>query len=367
MRGTERHKCKRAQNMPDEPSLQEVVANKTGIEPDQYYDTLRTKLKKDTQLQHCLTERFPFRILAKYWTFPNFYHKTLVNDLRMTSSWFLNRFGAIYPVPEIPSPGMDDADDSEPMIKQIFDEFPFFKFGGVPFVCSHDYLWNNRPGQNSRNKDVFEIRYGIKLSDVYISLYELQSVASFNSLFSMIDDFFVTGNYDDTVLTIFDNDLPYGAKDSSTKHECHFKPIFCIDQGVPVRYIKTVSDNNNVLFSRQYESEQRHKYTEQRKFVLTKLGEFYKTSNPNDYSVAGYPTDIDFIVKTGLHEFTFLSYDRFSKQGNFLITNIRYDNNTDNLQYTMKKCTFIQMPGQINAIQRARAMHFNKMYGPKNR
>lgn len=353
--------------MTDKPSLQEVIANKTGIEPDQYYETLHTKLNKAIQLQHCLTERFPFRQLAKYWTFPNFYHKTLVNDLRMISSWFLNRFGTIYPVPAIPSPDIDDANDSEPKLKQIFDEFPFFKFGGVPFVCTHDYLWNNRPGQNSRNKDVFEIRYGIKLSDVYISLYELQSVASFNSIFSMIDDFIVTGNDDNSVLTIIDNDLPYGATNSVEKYECHFKPIFCLDQGIPVKYIKTVNDNNEMLHSRRYYADKRHQYAEQRTQVLKKLGEFYKTNNPNDYSVVGYPTDIDFIVKTGHHEFTFLGYDRFSNNGNFLITNVSYATNTDKLKYTIKKCNFSQMPEQINAIQRARAIHFNKMYTPKNR
>ena len=75
------------------------------------------------------------------------------------------------------------------LLAQIFDNFLFFKFGGVPFVCTHDYLWNTRPGTNGHAKDMFEINYGIKLSDVYISLDELQSVASFNSLFSMIDDF----------------------------------------------------------------------------------------------------------------------------------------------------------------------------------
>ena len=353
--------------MPDEPSFEEVVANKTGVEPDQYYETLQAKLNKDTPLQHYLIKHFKFSKLAKYWDLPRFYHKILVNDLQLTSSHFLNRLGAVYPVPEIPRADIADTDNSEPKLKQIFDEFPFFKFGGIPFVCSHDYLWGNRPGLNGQDKDIFEIRYGIKLSDVYISLYELQSVASFNSLFATIDDFIVTGNHDDTVLTIIDNDLPYGAKGSVEKHECHFKPIFCIDQGVPVKYIKTVNDNDKIPRSRQYESARRHEYAVQRKQTLKKLGEFYKNNNPNDYSITGYPTDIDFIVKTGLHEFTFLGYDRFSKQGNFFITNIRYDNNVDNLQYTIKKCNFIQLPGQINAIQRARAMHFNKMYGPKGR
>ena len=353
--------------MPDKPSLQEVVANKTGIEPDQYDKTLSASLKKYLALDSCLGKYFPFRLLAKYWTFPNFYHKTLVNDLRLESSWFLNRFGSIYPMPAIPSPDMDDADDSEPKLKQIFDEFPFFKFGGVPFVCSHDYLWNNHPGQNSRDKDVFEIRYGIKLSDVYISLYELQSVASFNSIFSMIDDFIITGNDDNTVLTIIDNDLPYGATDSVEKYECHFKPIFCLDQGVPVKYIKTVNDDDKILHNRWYEADRRHQYAEQRTQVLKKLGEFYKINNPNDYSVVGYPIDIDFVVKTGQHEFTFLGYDRFSNNGNFLITNVRCAANTGELKYTIKKCNFTQMPEQINAIQRARAIHFNKMYTPKNR
>ncbi len=354
--------------MPDEPSFEEVVANKTGVEPGQFCDceTTQTKLNKDTLLQHYLIEHFKFSKLAKYWEFPHFYHKTLVNDLQLTSSLFLNRLRTVYPVSKIPSADIDGTDETTPKIARIFDEFPFFKFGGVPFVCTHDYIWNTRSGTNGHAKDMFEINYGIKLSDVYISLNELQSAASFNSLFSMIDDFFVTGNHDDTVLTIIDNDLPYGTKDSVTKHECHFKPIFCIDQGVPVKYIKTVS-SDKIFFPSWYESEQRHKYAEQRKSVLKKLGEFYKTNNPNDYSVVGYPTDVDFIIKTGLHEFTFLGYDKFSKQDCFYITNVRYDNNTDNLKYTIKKCNFIQMPGQINAIQRARAMHFNKMYGPKNR
>ena len=67
-----------------------------------------------------------------------------------------------------------------------------------------------------------------------------------------------------------------------------------------------------------------------------------------------------------MHEFTFLGYDRSSKQGNFLITNVRYDN-TGNIHYVIKKCNFMQMPQQINSILCARAMHFNKMYGSKNR
>lgn len=353
--------------MSDKSLSKEVIANKTGIEPNQYLEAISTKLEKDSSLNHYLIKNFKFSKLAKYWELPNCYHKTLVNDLQLNSSLFLNKLGNIYPIPKIPQADIDDPDNSDPKLKQIFDEFPFFKFGGVPFVCSHDYLWGNRPGLNGHDKDIFEIRYGIKLSDVYISLYELQSVASFNSLFSIIDDFIITGNHDDTVLTIIDNDLPYGANNSAEKHECHFKPLFCLDRGVPVKYIKTVNDNDKTLNSKQYESEQRHKYAEQRKNTLKKLGEFYKNNNPKDDKIVGYPTDIDFIVKTGLHEFTFLSYDRFSKQCNFLITNVHCDNNGDNLKYVIKKCNFRQLSQVINNIQRARSTHFNKMYSPKNR
>ncbi len=347
--------------MSDKPSLEEVIANNTNIEPEHYSTKIQRK-KFEFDLDGYLIQHFKFSTLARYLEPLHFDYKTLVNNLQPISSFFLNRFGTVYPVPEIPSADVDDPGNSDPKIKQIFDEFPFFKFGGVPFVCSHDYLWQTRSGQNGQDKDIFEIRYGIKLSDVYISLNELQSVAAFNSIFSIIDDFVVTGNYNNTVLTIIDNDLPYGAKGSFEKYECHFKPIFCIDQGIPVKYIKTVSDTGT-LYSHKYASEQRHEYTMQRKHTLKRLGEFYKTNNLK----ASYPTDIDFIVKTGLHEFTFLGYDRFSNQGDFFVTNVIYDDNNDNFKYTIKKCNFTQMPQQINAIQYARAMHFNKIYGSKTR
>ena len=252
--------------MQSKSSLEEIISNRTGGAPDSYIEALQPpKMYKDAPLEIYLLKHFKFRELAKYWDLPDFYHKTLVNDLQLTSSLFLNRLGAVHSVPEIPRADVDDADNLEPKLKQIFDEFPFFKFGGVPFVCTHDYLWGIYPGLHGHDKDMFEIRYGIKLSDVYISLNELQSVASFNSIFSIIDDFIITGNHDDTVLTIIDNDLPYGAKNSFEKHECHFKPIFCIDQGVPVKYIKIVNDNDKILYSHQYVSEQRHQYAEQRK------------------------------------------------------------------------------------------------------
>ena len=344
---------------------EENIANNTGISPDESLETGVTKLKKDSHLETYLLKNFKISRLMSYWPVPQLYKKTLANDLQLKNSLFLNR--DIYSVPEIPKPDMDNLDDSESKLEQIFEEFPFFKFGGVPFVCTHDYLWGNRPGLNGHAKDMFEIRYGIKLSDVYISLNELQSVASFNSLFTVIDDFFVTGNHDDTVLTVVDNNLPYGAKESSNRHECHFRPVFCLDQGIPVKYIKTADDNGKLFSSQKYESEQRHKYAEQRNYTLKKLGEFYKTNSPNDNAVVGYPTDIDFVVKTGLCEFTFLCYDRFSKSGDFFITNVCYDNDGKDLKYVINRCDFKNLPQQIKAIQCARVKHFNKMYGLKEK
>lgn len=356
--------------MSNELSIEEIIANKTNIAPDQ---CLKNPYQDDVP-SYTLLKYFKPSKLMQYYThlLPIHYHKSLANDLKLGSSIFLNQFKDIYPLPDIPQARMDDQYDedsvhSDPKLQQVFDEFPFFKFGGVSFQCTHDYLWCADPKENARAKDAFEIRYGIKLSDVYISLDELASVTSLNSLFSEIDDFLIVGNHDDTVLTILDNDLPYGARESSEKYECHFKPVFCIDQGVPVKYIKTVNDNGEMFRSKEYESNQRHQYAEQRKKTLKKLGEFYKTNNPNDYSVVGYPTDIDFVVKTGMHEFTLLGYDRFLQNGNFFITNVRYDRAGEDLKYTIKKCNFRQLPQQLDVIQKTRALHFNKMYGPRER
>lgn len=349
----------------NEPSSPEVIANKTGVEPDQYLKDNLTELKKSFPLQNYLMRHFKIGKLMSYWLplIPEYYRKTLAGDLQLGNSCFWGH--NIYPVPEIPQIHMDDCDTS-PDIQMVFDEFPFFTFGGVSFKCTHEYIWNEPKKGNAHAKDMFEIRYGIKLSDVYISLNELNSVASLGALFSVIDDFFVTGNHDNTVLTVLDNDLPYGAQGSTDKHECHFKPVFCIDQGIPVKYIKTVADDKSSN-SRQYMAEQRHRYAEQRTHTLKKLGEFYKINNLNDNSVIGYPTDLDFIVKTGLREFCFLSYDRSSAKGNFFITNVRYDNNGNDLKYIIKKCNIRQLSQIINTIQCARAQHFNKMYGPKGR
>ncbi len=294
--------------------------------------------------------------------------KFLVNDLQLDSSLFLNKCGNVYQVPKIPRVCLNtklELDYYESKLAQICNEFSHFQFGGISFTCTHDYWWGPDQKDNARAKDMFERLYRINISDVYISLNELCSVADHESLFTEIDDFFVTGNYDDTVLTILDNDLTYDAKGSCAKNECHFRPVFCIDRGVPVKYIKRVNDNNEIFRSRKYESEQRHKYAEQRTLTLKKLGEYYKTNNPNYDATIGYPTDIDFVVKTGLREFTFLCYDRSSIKGNFFITNVRYDNDGNDLKYIIRKCDFQNLPKTINAIQCARVSHFNKMYNPK--
>lgn len=356
--------------MPEEPSLAEIIEEKTGIDPNQYLKGCSGWLQEEENLARVIVDNTDLDPvdLMQYFPYEIPYHKPLVNDLKLGSSCFLNRGGNIYTMPRIPqicTPGDDDDVHSDPKYVRIFNEFPYFMFGGVSFTCTHDYLWATDRKNNAHAKDMFEIQYGIKLSDVYISLNELASVACLNSLFTEIDDFFVTGNYDNTVLTVFDNDLPYGAKGSSDKHACHFKPVFCVDQGVPVKYIKTVNDDG--MSTPEYITEQRHKYAEQRTKTLKKLGEFYKANNPSDYTVAGYPTDIDFIVKTGLREFTLLCYDRASSKGNFLITRVNYGTDGDDPKYRIKKCDFINLPKQIDEIQRARASHFNKMYGPKGR
>ena len=111
--------------MSNEPSFEEIVANKTGVEPDQYYETLHTELNKSAPLRHYLIKHFKFSKLAKYWEWPHLYHKTLVNDLQLTSSFFLNQSGPVYPVSKIPSADVDDPDETTPKIARIFNEFPF--------------------------------------------------------------------------------------------------------------------------------------------------------------------------------------------------------------------------------------------------
>ena len=41
-------------NMPDEPSLAEIIVDKTGIEPDQYLKGCQDRLKEDADLSHVI-------------------------------------------------------------------------------------------------------------------------------------------------------------------------------------------------------------------------------------------------------------------------------------------------------------------------
>ena len=62
-----------------------------------------------------------------------------------------------------------------------------------------------------------------------------------------------------------------------------------------------------------------------------------------------------------------LSYDRFSKSGDFWITDVRYNNDSGDPECVIKKCNFWNLQQNIKDIQRARANHFNKMYAPKEK
>jgi hypothetical protein len=256
--------------------------------------------------------------------------------------------------------------DTEPKIKGVFDNFPLFKFGGIPFTCSHGNLgeFGIISGiASDADRNMFNVQYGINLDKVYISLNELSSVAGFSGVFSEIDDFIVVGNNDNTLLTIIDNDLDYSAKYSHEKRECHFQPVLCIDRAVPVKYIKTADDAKP--FHNQQIPERRIEYNLQRNQTLEKLNNIFSQTTHNQ--IYGFPTDIDFVAKTGLHEFTILNYNRFGTRVDFWITNVRCDTNDGNPKTVIKKCNFQNLPDAINNIQRARATHFDKMYGNKNR
>jgi hypothetical protein len=291
------------------------------------------------------------------------------DDLSINNSQFFNRFDNVYRVNQIPHISIDDGGEiGRNKLGNIFNYFTYFKFGNVPFICSHDIDDGAAifPGtQTVKDKDIFEMRYGIKLEGVYISLNELQDVADYSGIVSEIDDFFVVGNYDNTVLTIIDNDLDYSARESIEKYKCNFKPVFVLDRGIPVKYIKVVDDNKP--FYNKYVPERRLEYNLQRKQHLKKLNDVFKHPDKQDNFISGYPADIDFVVKTGLRQFSLLSYDRFSNTGDFWITNVRYNNDGRDPEFIIKKCNFWNLQQNIKAIQRARANHFNKMYAAKEK
>ena len=164
-------------------------------------------------------------------------------------------------------------------------------------------------------------------------------------------------------MIIIDNDLDYSACGSGEKYDCYFKPVFCMDRGVPVKYIKTVDDAKPMQSA--FIPERRFEYDMQRKQTLKNLNNVFKPSGMKE--INGYPTEIDFIVKTGLREFVFLSYDRFKNDGDFWFTKVNYSLDGADPKSVIKKCDFRNLQQNINLLQRARANHFNKMYAQNSK
>lgn len=343
---------------PNVPSVKQIMYGYHGRAPTE--ETMETIILNNTDLR-------PVDIMQYQGPLGASPRHALSTDLSLVNSNFFNAYKGNYPVNSIPHICManDNLDDTDSTLdlKEIFDEFPFFHFGGLSFTCTHEYDWNFRhekPGA----RDIFETRYGIKIDGVYISLNELSRVANFAGLITSIDDFLVTGNHNDTILTIWDNDFTYSSKNSLEKQECNFRPVFAIDRGIPLKYIKTTNDKEP--FSGKCDEKLQQEYNIQRKLHLAKLNNIFRHHDANGKDFLNdYPADIDFLVKTGLHQFTFLSYDRFLQNGDFFITNVRYNTNGSDPKYVIKKCGFQDLPQQIKMIQCARASHFNKMYSDK--
>ena len=343
---------------PDVPSVKQILYGYSGHAPTE--ETMETIILNNTDLR-------PVDIMQYQGPLGASPRHALSTDLSLVNSNFFNAYTGDYPVNSIPHICManDNIEDMDsPLdLKEIFDEFPFFHFGGLSFTCTHEYDWNFKH-EKSGARDIFETRYGIKIDEVYISLNELSRVADFAGIITSIDDFFVTGNYNDTILTIWDNDFTYSSKDSLEKQECNFRPAFAIDRGIPLKYIKTTNDKEP--FSGKRDEKLQQEYNIQRKLHLAKLNNIFRHHDANGKDFLNdYPAEIDFIVKTGLRKFTFLSYDRFLQNGDFFITNVHYNTDGTDPKYVIKKCSFQDLPQQIKMIQCARASHFNKMYSGK--
>ena len=354
--------------MPDKSSIEEIISNKPGVESVNELCYGNKNWNFDKSLLRIIIENpnlglQPVDLMLGFKKPALQENAVSKDDLSIKHSYLFNTAKNAYPVCEIPSISFEKFDDGDTKLQCIFKCTPMFKFGGIPFSCSHEIpwewgIWTGSPQPDDKYR--FEMHYGIKLDSVYISLNELKTVADFQDVFSEIDDFFIVGDCNSRILTIFDNDIDYLANGSDKKIECHFNPIVVLDRGVPVKYIKTADDLEPFVY--QKIPERRAEYTLQRKQVLHKLGNVFQQA---DYDINGYPTEIDFIVKTGLHEFTLLSYDRFKNKGDFWITNIRCSTDGTDPQTVIKKCDFRGLEQNINAIQRARANHFNKMYASK--
>lgn len=290
----------------------------------------------------------------------------LKDDLSFNNSRFFYDVNGGYSVNQIPQISVYDEEyGHKSKLYSICDYFPLFKFGGISFKCTHkipeqyNYIYSGDVEPEDRY--FFETRYNIKIDNVYISLAELFSVADWSGILSTVDDFIIAGNHNNTLLTIIDNDLDYSANGSTEKYDCYFKPVFCLDRGVPVKYIKTVDDSRPM--ERGAVPKARFEYDMQRKSVLKKLNDVFD----KDGIINGYPTEIDFVVKTGLREFVFLSYDRFKNNGGFYLTKVNYSLDGTDPKYVIKKCDFRNLQQNINLLQRARANHFNKMYAQNSK
>lgn len=330
-------------------------------------------IKKTLSFDSMLMQNnIPFRTIRKIrfhdWK-QNFVEQpkvVLKDDLSLNNSYFFGGVSGCYSVNQIPQINVYE---EEPGFKSklygICDYFSFFKFGGISFKCTHkipeqyNYIYSGDVKPEDRY--FFETRYNIKINNVYISLDELFSVADWSGILSTVDDFMVAGNHNNTLLTIFDNDFDYSANGSTEKYDCYFKPVFCLDRGVPVKYIKTVDDSRPM--ERGDVPKARFEYDMQRKSVLKKLNNVFD----KDGVINGYPTAVDFVVKTGLREFVFLSYDRFKNNGGFYLTKVNYSLDGTDPKYVIKKCDFRELEQYIKNVQRARAYHYNKMYAHKDK
>lgn len=352
----------------DERSTEEKILD---AEKDLCSDNPDRQLSFDEML---MQNKVPFRTVRdiRYFdcmqqvvTIPNVLSK---DDLSFSNSRFFCDCNGGYRVNQIPQISVYDEEYGiRSKLYSIYDYFALFKFGGIPFQCTHkipeQYNFIYSGVVEPEDRCFFETRYNIKIDNVYISLDELCSVADWNGVFSIVDDFIIAGNHDNTVLTIIDNDLDYSACGSGERYDCYFKPAFCIDKGVPVKYIKTVDDSRPM--EKISVPERRFEYDMQRKQTLKKLGNVFKLSTKD--GISGYPTEIDFVAKTGLREFVFLSYDRLKNNGDFWFTKVNYSLDGSDPESVIKKCDFRNLQQNINLVQRARACHFNKMYAQKDK
>ena len=123
----------------------------------------------------------------------------LKDDLSFNNSRFFNDVNGGYRVNQIPQISVYDEEyGHKSKLYSICDYFPLFKFGGIPFQCTHkipeQYNFMYSGIVEPEDRYFFETRYNIKINNVYISLDELFSVANWSGIFSVVDDFIIAGN-----------------------------------------------------------------------------------------------------------------------------------------------------------------------------